>query len=123
MTKSDLFIGYFPGCIVYADRGRIQYDDYKTIAHLSYSGIAKIFDSRLPDFVREKIEADARKQSAEWEAKIDAEIKFHTDYIYEKMLDALKPGELIEWWTKRREQYATKEAACYALKPIYKERV
>ena len=121
MTINDLFIGHFPGCIVYADRSRHEHGDYKTIAHLSYAGNAQIFDQKIPQEVRDRIDADAKKQSAEWDRKIDAEIKARPYYIYDRMLDALKLDEYLDW-TKRRKKYETIEAACDVLKHIYKAR-
>ena len=121
MTMNDLFIGCFPGCIVYADKSRHENGDYKTIAHLSYAGNVQIFEQKIPDCIRNRIDEDAKKQSAEWDRKIDEEIKSRPYYIYGKMLDALKINEYIEW-TKRRKQYKTIEAACDVLKLIYKAR-
>lgn len=121
MTMNDLVIGYFPGCIVYADRSRNENGDYKTIANVSYAGNVQIFDQKIPDDIRDRINQDAKKQSTEFDAKIDKEIEQRPIYIYGIMLDALKIGEYVEF-TKRREQYGSIEAACQVLRHIYKAR-
>lgn len=122
MTKKDLFIGLFPGCIVYADKSRHEHGDYKTIAHVSYAGNVQIFDQKIPDDIRERIHEDARRQSAKWDAKMDQEIEARPGYIYEKMLDALKLDEYLEF-TKRRKSYGSIKEACQVLRHIYKARL
>ena len=54
-----LFIGIFPGGIVYADRTRKQYGDYKRLAFLPYDTLCLETQKDCPKDLLARIQADA----------------------------------------------------------------
>jgi len=56
-----LFIGVYPGGIVYADRMNEEDGDYKKLAFLSYSTLKLEFSGECPIDLQERIEKNAIK--------------------------------------------------------------
>lgn len=54
-----LFIGIFPGGVVYADRTREEHGDYKRLAFLAWHSLALEVKPDCPADLRCRIEADA----------------------------------------------------------------
>lgn len=59
--KDRLFIGVYPGGIVYADRGREEHGDYARLAFLPFDTLKLDIASNCPLDLKERIEADASR--------------------------------------------------------------
>lgn len=60
MSSDRLFIGCYPCGLVYADRKRSEYGDYKRLAFLSYSTLElEVSDSKMPKGLLKEIKAHA----------------------------------------------------------------
>ena len=61
MNNQRLFIGIYPGGIVYADREREINGDYARLAFLSYRTLALEIEPKCPAELRERIVAGAAR--------------------------------------------------------------
>lgn len=59
-----IFVGIFPGGIVYADRKREKHGDYARLAFLPYDTLVLKVEKDCPPQLREAIEADAKTYQA-----------------------------------------------------------
>lgn len=82
MHKFELFIGYFPGCIVACNKAVYEGGDYKTIAHISYAGNIKLYVK--PDYIPEA-DMEAIKRTAARERQIT---KDHLEKVLNPALPA-----------------------------------
>lgn len=98
MEKFELWMGYFPGCIVVCNKAARENNDYKEVARISYAGNIKYYVQKwyIPADALQKIEETAKGERAKFDEWLDREIKYRPGYIYEKMLDALTAWELLE---------------------------
>ena len=98
MEKFELWMGYFPGCIVVANKAIHENGDYKEVARITYAGNIKYYVNKytIPADALEKIEKTAKEERAKFDEWLDREIELRPGYIYEKMLDSLSAGELFE---------------------------
>lgn len=98
MSNFELWIGYFPGCIVVCNKLEVEHGDYKQVARITYAGNIKYYVQKweIPADALEKIENIAREERKKFDEWLDREIKYRPGYIYEKMLDSLSAGELLE---------------------------
>ena len=98
MEKFELWMGYFPGCIVVCNKAARENNDYKEVARISYAGNIKYYVQKwyIPADALQKIEETAKGERAKFDEWLDREIKYRPGYIYEKMLDVLTAGELLE---------------------------
>lgn len=96
MSNFELWIGYFPGCIVVANKAVHENGDYKDIARITYAGNIKYYVNKhtIPADALEKIEKIAKEERAKFDEWLDREIEHRPGYIYEKMLDSLSWDEL-----------------------------
>lgn len=125
-NREDLFVGRFPGCLVFADRTVNEHGDYKTVAHVTYDGgnIRYFADiDRYPAWVKECIEKEAGKNRAEFLARFESEVgtEYGSRRWYERIIDSLPMREYLDW-TKIRENFGTLEEKCRYLLPAYMAR-
>lgn len=120
--REDLFIGQFPGCLVFADRTEQENGDYKDVARVTRAGNIKYMTvpSTLPDWVHKIIEEQAKQRKTEWRKCVDLEIACRPMYFYEKMLGELPESEFVEWIKRKRTGMPVQEC-CIELLPIYEK--
>ena len=119
-NREDLFVGQFPGCLVFADKTEHEYGDYKDLARVSHAGNIKylVIPGSLPEWVRRIIEEQAEKKKLECMKNAELEIKCRPDYFYAKMLDSL-PGKAFREWVDGKKPGMTMEECCRGLLPVY----
>lgn len=121
-TRDDLFIGQFPGCLVFADKTVEENGDYKDLARVTHAGNIKYMAEKweLPDWVKRIVEEQAEQKKLEWKKYVEREIGARPGYFYEKMMDALPPTAFMDWISKTRIGMTTEEC-CRELLPIYEK--
>lgn len=89
MTKQDLFIGLFPGCIVAANKAVTKNGDYQTIAYISYTGHITYFveRDRLPADVVRELETIAETERRKKAEQLERELM--TEYGYYRILSSV----------------------------------
>lgn len=123
--KDDLFIGRFPGCMVFADKTVYEHGDYKTIAHVTYDGgnINYFVDiGEYPEWVKETIEKCAEQNKKEFLDRFEHDLGCSGGlmYWYQRFLDSLPIREYLDW-TKERSGLSMEES-CRRLLPMYMAR-
>ena len=120
--REDLFIGQFPGCLVFADKTEEEYSDYKELARVSHAGNIKysVVPSLLPDWALKIIAEQAEKKKQEWQEYAELEIKCRPSYFYGKMIEAL-PWQDYRAWVDGRKHGMTIDECCRALLPVYQK--
>lgn len=98
MEKFELWMGYFPGCVVVCNKAARENNDYKEVARISYAGNIKYYVQKwyIPADALQKIEETAKGERAKFDEWLDLEIKCRPRHIYEKMLDSFTWDELKE---------------------------
>lgn len=121
-NREDLFIGQFPGCLVFADKTVRENGDYKDLARVSHAGnkTYSVNPDSLPDWVKKIIDDQAEQKKMEWHGYVRREIGGRPGYFYEKMLDALPLTVFTDWVTTKRKGM-TIEECCRELLPIYEK--
>lgn len=120
--RDDLFIGQFPGCLVFADKTVHEYGDYKDLARVTHAGNIKYMVEawEIPDWVKKIVEEQAEQKKLEWQGYVKREIEGRPGYFYEKMLDAL-PITVFDNWVTQKQKGMTIEECCRELLPIYEK--
>ena len=123
MTKHEnLFIGRFPGCIVFADKAKYVNGDYKSIAHVSYSGeICWLIDDlkNVEPAVISAVERTAEEERGKWTARFNQELQHDPWRLYWRILDRLNVSDYVEWTRRDEVKRMTAEERCRALMPVY----
>lgn len=121
-NREDLFIGQFPGCLVFADRTEHENGDYKDLARVSLAGNIKysVLPGSLPEWAHKIIEEQAEAKKLEWMKYVEREISCRPMYFYEKMLDALPVSAFCDWVSKKKNGMTTEEC-CRELLPVYQK--
>ena len=119
--RKDLFVGQFPGCLVFADKTEYERGDYKDLARVTHAGNIKysVQPGTLPQWVRDLVESEAEKKRAAWMEYVEREIKCRPLYFYEKILDGLSTGEFLDW-SKNHPREGGAADWCRALIPVYR---
>jgi len=120
--REDLFVGQFPGCLIFADKTVYEHGDYKNLTRVTNAGNIHydVFPITLPEWVRKLVEAEAEKKRAKWDEYVEREIKGRPLYFYEKILDALDTGEFLDWSMDHPREGGA-EDWCRALIPVYRK--
>lgn len=121
-NREDLFIGQFPGCLVFADRTEREYGDYKDLARVSHAGniTYSVVPSTLPEWAIKIIEEQAAQKKAEWQEYVELEIRCRPAYFYGKILDAL-PWSVYRECVDRKNTGTPVDECCRALLPVYQK--
>lgn len=126
--KDDLFIGEFPGCVVFADKTVEERGDYKQLARVSHAGnISYVEDeSKVPEWAREAVKRQAEWKKKEFDKWAKNEIKCRPVSFYARMLDSMTLEELIEWCDREIDSASRMgvnesiEDKCRKMLPIYR---
>ena len=126
MERKDLFIGYFPGCVVVADRSTLVRGDYKTIARISHAGNVEytVPEASLPAFVHEAVQSISKGNRAKFDKRFEEELSYGETHpvvyrLLEDMLDTLTPTEFRDFIKKDIHGIRNR---CLALREIYTAR-
>lgn len=126
--KDDLFIGEFPGCVVFADKTVEERGDYKQLARVSHAGNISYMEdeSKVPEWVREAVKRQAEWKKKEFDKWAENEIKCRPVSFYARMLDSMTLEELIEWCDREIDSASRMgvngsiEDKCRKMLPIYR---
>lgn len=123
--KEDLFIGRFPGCLVFADKTVYEHGDYKTIAHVTYDGGNVNYFVEIdsyPEWVKASIEDFAKENREEFLKRFERDVSSRGGllYWYQRFLDSLPIREYLDWSKERAG--LTLEESCRKLLPVYMAR-
>ena len=120
--REDLFVGQFPGCLVFADKTVHERGDYKDLARVTHAGNIKYMVQmwEIPKWVKELVEEQSEKKKQEWMEYAEKEISYRPGHFYEKMLDELPLTEFLGW-VNNKKPGMTLEQACRELLPTYQK--
>ena len=121
MANFELFLGCLGNGTTICNKAVMEYNDYKTIGHISAAGNIKLYVDRgyIPpeDLKRiNRVAADSRRRFIE---ALEKDIEMRPGYAYEKMLNIVSTEEFIEHARKGLKGLSANIAD---LKPIYLER-
>lgn len=127
----ELIFLKYPGCDVVCNKAVYEHGDYKTVAHISHSGVVKMFvsDNYLSEKDKARIDTWAKRNREEFDAKLDAEIAYieskpydlyASERLYERMLNCMTYREEKEFNLKHKGE--SRIDRIKAMRAIYTER-
>ena len=127
----DLIYLKYPGCDVVCNKAVYEHGDYKTVAHISHSGVVKMFvgEGYLSEKDKARIEKWATRNREEFDSKLDSEIAYteanpndlYASYrLYDRMCSCLTYREQRAFDLKHEGESRIDKIK--AMRPIYTER-
>ena len=115
----ELFMGCLGNGTTVCNKAVMEHGDYKQIAHISPAGNIKLYvkPGYIPAAEMERINRAAERDRAEFETKLDEEIRLNPARAYARMIDDMPWTEYHAFVSEKKSESLSE--ACERLKPIY----